>query len=336
MSSALDVFSLLAEPMTGSGTLTAGVFPGHEHTRVAKSEGGLALVLVRAREEFSRSVTLPVRTEYLHVVYSAPYRVSYVSGETGEEAFTAITCLSQEPSFVRYFFSVIASLLDSIGADPTVAELTSAIRTVVQLFSALTLPPTNTIQGLWAELCLIATARDKTVVARGWHATPDDRYDFVRGPERVEVKSSGRRERRHHFSLEQLSPPASARLWIASLFVERSAGGVSLGALLEHACDSLSALDATRLRYVTAESLGAGFANALEVSFDFELARDSLRYYESTAVPLPPLPMPAEISEIRFVADLSGVQPVSMRTIDDSALLFALAETNASEVPSRT
>jgi hypothetical protein len=218
----------------------------------------------------------------------------------------------------------VGSLLDAAGADPTSDELASAIRTVVQLFCALILPAAKTAQGVWAELFLIALSRDKNIAIGAWHATPMDRYDFVSGRERVEVKSSGRRERRHHFSLEQVSPPGDATVWIASIFVERAAGGTSLGTILERACDGATSSDAVRLRVITAETLGAGFANALEMAFDFDLAKDSLKYYDASSVPRPALPLPTEISELRYVADISRILPVDLSVAASSSLLSAL------------
>lgn len=324
MTSASTAFLSLPNPPVGDHSLTAALFPGHADHRVAKTADGYAVVLIRTRDAARRLRSVPVRTEYLRVAYSSPYKVRYASGDSGEEVFTALTCLNEEPSFVRYFFNVVGSLLDSVGAKPTAEQLDSVIRTFVQLFSALTLPAAKSVQGVWAELFVIATSRDKPLAAKAWHATPDDRYDFMRGQERVEVKSSGRRERRHHFSLEQLQPPSGARLWIASLFTERAAGGSSLEAVLDEACSGISTADAARVRRVAAEVLGAGFANALDAAFDLQLASESLRYFDYTVVPRPTLPLSPKVSEVRFLADLADVQSVAR--VDDSALLLALPE----------
>lgn len=324
MTSAVAVFRALDTPPSADGSLTAAPFPGHLDHRVAKTVDGNAVVLVRVREDSGRSALMPVSMQNLLVTYNTHYTIRSASGEVDQGVFTALTCLGEDPSFVRYFFTVVGSLLESVGNEPTAAELSSVIRTVVQLFCALILPATKTVQGLWAELFLIATSHDKAVVARAWHATPTDRYDFVMGRERVEVKSSGRRERRHHFSLEQLNPPIEAEVWIASLFVERAGGGMTLEAILDRACDGISSPEAARLRVVAAETLGAGFAVALVMAFDFEIAEDSVRYYEASAVPRPSLPLPPEITDLRYVADLSRVAPIEPLGAQASVLLSAL------------
>ena len=71
-----------------------------------------------------------------------------------------------------------------------------------------------------AELWLVAQAREPGVLMGAWHGEPTDAYDFNNGQDRVEVKSTGLRTKRHTFSHRQLQPPASARVVIASVFVE--------------------------------------------------------------------------------------------------------------------
>jgi hypothetical protein len=318
------VFRELARPRIGDRSLTASAFPGHEFHRVAKSDAGNAVVLVKMRENRPSSPPIPVRTELLHVAHAMAFNIQYGTGESRDEVFTSLTCLNQEPSFVRYFLNVVGSLLDSIGTAPTADELSTAIRSVIQLFRVLAIAPSRTTQGVWAELFLIATSSDKSMLARAWHSTPDERYDFVRGQERVEVKSSARRERRHHFSYEQLDPPPGARLWIASVFAEKAGGGVTLESLLDQACEGISVVDAVRLRRVTAETLGSGLVSALETAFDFELAAASVKYFDSAGIARLPLPVPHEISDIRYVADMSDVPGVDGTVIDDSTLLNAL------------
>jgi hypothetical protein len=297
-------------------------FPRHPTHRIAKNSDGCAVVLVHTRDD-APGTSIPFRTEYLHVSSALPYRIRYQSRDPREEVFTAITCLSLDPAFIRYFLGIVANLLDSLGSSPTANEVAAVVQTIVQLFRALTLPPSTSLQGLWAELFLISRSRDKAVVARAWHATPDERYDFVRALDRVDVKSSGRRERRHHFSLEQVSPAPAAHFWIASLFVERAGGGTSLEAVLNEACNGLAPEEAATIRRRAAESLGLGFANALEVSFDASLAEASVRYYASDAIPRP-TGLPVEITDVRYVADLSHTLPIEASTVEPSGLLAAL------------
>src|SRR6185295_947327 len=85
--------------------------------------------------------------------------------------------------------------------------------------------------GLWGELFVISEAREPAILLKGWHRDPLERFDFSGGDCAVEVKSSARRIRQHHFSVEQANPPNSMTVWVASLFVEKQTEGLSLGEL---------------------------------------------------------------------------------------------------------
>lgn len=219
-----------------------------------------------------------------------------------------------------------------LGPRPSVEELDTGVRMIVRLFEALVIPSGKSVQGMWAELFLIATSANKGVVADAWRSIPSERYDFARGPERIEVKSSMRRDRRHYFSLDQLSPPTGVRLRIASVFTERSAGGTSLERIISEACDGLRSDQQVRLRRVAAETLGAAFNNALDVAFDREVAASSVQFYESDSIPRLGLPLPVGVSDVRFIADLTSA--AALRSAPDGSDLlnaFAMPSTRVNE-----
>ena len=95
---------------------------------------------------------------------------------------------------------------------------------LIELFRAMTTPSRKSVQGLWAELFLIAQSRQPTILVDAWHMLPEDRYDFAMDDQRIEVKSFSGSLRQHHFSLEQLQPPEGVKTLIASMLVEGFTG----------------------------------------------------------------------------------------------------------------
>src|SRR5258708_35533398 len=93
--------------------------------------------------------------------------------------------------------------VEAIGEQPTVEELQIVIDRLVELLRALSLPPTRTIFGLWAELYLIYRPRDAVRLASAWHQTPGDLHDFAAGYQRLETKATGATTRRHHCTPER-------------------------------------------------------------------------------------------------------------------------------------
>lgn len=127
---------------------------------------------------------------------------------------------------------------------------------------------------MWAELFLVARAPDPVAMAETWHGEDTERYDFACGQQRLEVKASAGRVRQHHFSLEQLKPPAKTRLLIASLFVEASGGGATVADLVDRIRQPLYDVPSLLLRIDSrvAAVIGDSWRDLEQQAFDFDLA----------------------------------------------------------------
>ena len=153
---------------------------------------------------------------------------------------------------------------------------------------------------------LISNARQPATLVNAWHTLPEDRYDFAMDDQRIEVKSFSGQIRQHHFSLEQLHPPGDVKTLVASVCVERTQAGESIAYLREkiQGClgsdpDSLLHLDT-----IIALTLGDGWHHASEIRFDSRLAKESLAFYEASAIPSVNPNLAAGVSEVRFRSDL--------------------------------
>jgi hypothetical protein len=205
----------------------------------------------------------------------------------------------------------------ALGPTPTSAAVRRAISGLVDLFQALTAPAQKSIQGIWAELFLIRKSTDPRVVAAAWHRGAEEHFDFAAGPQRIEVKSSGNRRREHHFSLPQLTSSGPSRIVIASMFVERAGGGVSLGTLFGETRQLLLGDLSLTVQFDASfySAIGAGWNDAMDEAFDWELAQESLAFFEAGLVPKVE-GIPPAVSDVRFRSDLSGLVPM-----EQSALL---------------
>ena len=61
-----------------------------------------------------------------------------------------------------------------------------------------------------------------------WHTSPNDKFDFNDGKDKIEVKSTKTVRRVHKFSLEQLHPNINSNLIIASVFVIETGHGKTI------------------------------------------------------------------------------------------------------------
>ena len=232
------------------------------------------------------------------------------------------------------FLRLAAPLLHDLPEHPTPADIHHVVSALVELFRAAATPGTKTVQGLWAELFLIAQADKPSLLVQAWHTTPEDRYDFATGPERIEVKSAGTHVRQHRFSLEQLTPPPGTRVIVASVFTERSAGGASIADLLDRITNLVDAAPlqahAERITYL---ALGSTWREAMTTRFDTELATASLRFIDAAAVPSITAPIPPGVTQVRFCSDLTAALTLSANDLQGAEGLLKAAQASTTRRP---
>ena len=147
---------------------------------------------------------------------------------------------------------------------------------------------------------------------RAWRMDPDERVDFATGRLRLDVKSASTRQRVHEISFDQANPPAGTIGIIGSTWIEPLAGGISISRLLSKIEDRLQndGQAVMRLRTIVAATLGDSLPYAADWSFDLELAKASLGYFNSEEIPAIRPPLPPGVSSARFVSDLNGCSPL--------------------------
>ena len=143
------------------------------------------------------------------------------------------------------------------------------------------------------------------------------RFDFSTGDIRLDVKTASGRSRTHSFSFDQCNPPAGTLAVVASLFVERASGGISIQEIVreieQHCAASPDLL--IRLHDVLAETIGAALPEALASRFDRKLAETTLQFYDLREVPAIRGDPPAEVTEVHFRSDLSSVRPATVERL---------------------
>lgn len=312
-----QLFESLVMPMPAASgsSLSAVPISGSLAHRLAKDASGSPCLLVQQPPSHSRAA--PIRLENLQVSFSVPCTVTEPGGKQEEDTFTIVRCSAANPVLFPHFLKVIAPIARTLGPLPTPAAVRRAISGLVELFQAISAPAKKTVQGIWAELLLIRLSSDPHAMATAWHRDPIEHFDFAAGPQRIEVKSSTSRQREHFFSLEQLTPAGGSRIVVASVFVERVGGGVSLRKIFDDTRALLSVDPQLVSRYdaVFYGSLGSAWADAMDECFDWELATESIAYYPAESVPRPENRTPEAVFDVRFRSDLGSVTPFEGREL---------------------
>lgn len=301
------LFSALAMPPGASSTdgfYSGSSIPGTTH-HLAKDSRGRPVVLLTAAGTETRPASLQLQN--LQVEHGVRCRIAQGSGNTVESLFTVAQCRADDSLLQRCFLDLFDAILATLPESPSQRDVSQAIDRMSTLFLAVERPPRRAAQGLWGELLLIIRAENPQLMAVSWHNEPSERYDFASGTQRVEVKTSADRSRRHHFSLEQVHPTQGLQCVVASMFLESSSAGISLGELWDQVRDILSGQAELRVHIdeVCFSSLGSSWQQARALAFDEQLALNSLGFYDVRDIPRLPEHMPDGVSEVRFRADLS-------------------------------
>ena len=296
----------------------------HSRYRVGRDRQSNPVILIETTGEAGAAALLDFEGRHLRIGHGVKCSISEADVEVGRAQFSVVTCLDSDDLIKDRFFDMVETLLRSLGETPAIEALRTVVGGLIELFRLATQPPRGTIQGLWAELWIIAQARAPESLLDAWHAEPTDVYDFNSGPQRLEIKSTRYRTRKHTFAHRQLTPPAGTRVAIVSVFVESAGAGPTIATLIERIRRRVTNPRALRkLDYIVASTLGTDWRVSIDATFDSELASESLRFYEAEAVPSLPSDIPPKVSDIRYVSDLSETQPLTHEELLGNGQLFA-------------
>lgn len=296
--------------------------------KLGRSSEGFPMFFLRTNNS---ATTVPnLQREILSVEYNVPCALVDNNGNTQDDLFSIITLRSSEEVLQRYFIEIFAMMLRKIPAVPSRRELSIEVENLITIFSALTLPPKKEIQGLWAELLVIEQSTHPETLINAWHNSPDAKYDFTLGRDKIEVKSTSSEERIHRFSLDQLNPSPNSKLLIASTIVRESGkdiNGLSVRDLYDKICQKVSSYSSRLHLYeVMAKTIGSN-VNSLENSyFDYITAKDTLAYFDASRVPhIDKSSVPELVTNVKFdsnVSHLSDVRTPSSGYDCSDSLLF--------------
>lgn len=234
---------------------------------------------------------------------------------------TVIVLKNIEYKCQKYFLEVMYTMLNQIPENINSSDLKNEINKIVQLFSSLSHPSIKTIQGLWAELFLILQSTNPEYLLKSWHSTPESKFDFNDGKDKIEVKSSSAVKRIHAFTLEQLNPNKNSKLIIASVITIQTGIGKNLNDLRNMISDKTKNFQLMNLvDTIIFKTLGSDINDSFETYFDFQTACDTLKFYNFEKIPkIKQENIPQEISSVKFNCDLTNAENIEKNEINKIA-----------------
>lgn len=300
-------FKSLAKGTTDKEAFDVIALPDMPHKLGVSSEG-FPKFFVSTNNSVSAAQNI-IR-EMLSVEYDLPCSIIENGEVMQNNNFSIITLRTLEAALQAYFIDIFTMMLQKIPREPSKRELSVEVENLITIFSALSKPPRQQVQGLWAELLVIEKSLHPEILINAWHNSPTAKYDFTMGRDKIEVKSTAAEERIHHFSLDQLNPSPNSRLLIASVIVRESgqgSGGLSVRNLYDRICARVSAVNSRLQLYsVMAETIGNNLTKIDNTFFDYVEASDTLAFFNAADVPhIDKDTVPQFVSEVKFNSNLS-------------------------------
>jgi hypothetical protein len=314
-------------PQPESGAFTAIPLARASRHFAAISSDGAPSILLRAKGDRQQAVMRPLRLQGLAVQYSVLCRVTIGSAAAHDEILTTVACTSGNPLEQDYFLHAAEIILRIVGAEPGIDEIVSATSHLASLFQRLSRPPRQSVTGMIGELMLIFCAAVPEQAISAWRSDPSNRYDFICGNLRLEVKATEQRQRAHYVSYDQCHPPDGTIGILASLVVESAGGGASVAELIEGIEARIAGNIAATLRLheVIADTLGQALIGALGERFDRQLARATLFFFDLRRIPAIRDPLPLGVTDVRFISHLGTAAPLDiegLRLQEQERMLF--------------
>jgi hypothetical protein len=321
----IELYDTLLIPENDTKVFNAIPIPEYPEFRVAIDFEGNAVLLLSVTKRIKDINLKNFRLKYLQLEQNLECKISE-NGTSRLQTFTVITFKSNDRNLQEFFLRIAETLVKTIGTNPTQQQVVDSLKKFVEVFKALTDTPTNTVNGLWAELFLIDNANNPQTLLSYWHSIPEEKFDFNAGIERIEVKSSSTFERKHIFSSEQLNPPADTQVLIASIFVKQNNSGVNIQQLTDNICRKFGRDYELieKLNSIVCKTLGSSLEHSIVIKFDYDIAKQSLCFYKHQDIgKIEAVYIPKEVSEVRYKSDLTDSVQTDINKLKNKQKLFS-------------
>lgn len=322
--SIFEIFRKLQQQPSKTGLYSVASLPFSKKHKIGISIEGYPLFFISCNDV---NPMIDVNLEKISVQFYRSCKL-YEYDFQSENVYSIISLKTINIDFQKYFIDIVALVIAKLSDEPTHKQLKSEIQKLVELFSKFSQPPRKTLQGLWAELLVIEQSKNPEYLIQSWHISPQSKFDFNDGKDKIEVKSTSKSNRIHRFSSEQLNPNVHSNLWIASVFVIETGQGKTIFDLINNICKRLKSSDLQiRLKEVVAYTLSNNLENAFDTYFDYQQGIDTLAFYDFKDVPsIDSKTIPKGVNNVRFDVDLSYCNTLKEKQIyfSDSSLFKSL------------
>jgi len=232
-----------------------------------------------------------------------------INDDIGNKENFALLTFTGEDELQNSFFDISETILSELGQHPTSKKIHEVILKFIDLFKGLQKLPKREIQGLCGELMIMLHSNHTKNLISAWHTNNYETYDFSFNEKQIEVKSSNNEKRIHHFSHRQLLEVKDSEVYIASVIMNESSGGISIEQLISKILDKVNQdpLVQSKLFDICSKTLRDKnfIENYQDYLFNFEIANQSVQYLNYDQIPTLENPNEGVITDIEFNCNLA-------------------------------
>jgi len=229
-----------------------------------------------------------------------------------------------EPVLKKYFLNLCLDLVTKLGDKPDISEIYTFIEKTKQLFAQLTQTSKTDEIGLWGELFLINESNDLAYMIDAWHINKTDRFDFNDGINKIEIKTTTKSQRIHHFSLTQLDKLLTSKTMICSIMTCKIDLGLSIYDLYENILFRIN----DKYKDILREKIFKVAGNQLskfDMKFDSDMAKTSCKYYSAKSIPsITEGSIDIGVTNIEFDSDLQNINSIEIKQYQNDKLFSIL------------
>ena len=319
MPTAAQLRVLLEQTTTPDSGFNVVPVPGHDGYRLGRGLEG-SVVLLTPPE------TQPEAPTSLKRVSLAPrIRCRVESGTRVDEIDAGVVEFrDDDDALTDHFLGVSGALIELLGPTPAPGDVGKSMNRLLRLFAA---PDRarGTELGVWGELLLLSSSLDPVALVDAWHSSIDDKFDFSTPGARLEVKTTTRDGRIHHFGLGQLLPIDGLAMHVASIVTGETDTGLSVSDLVDLLRARLVTAPDRQMKVLemVAATLGNDWPHTSGRRFDDQVARSSVRVLKASDVPRVEAG-PPEILDVSLTVDVSEVTALGANEMEVASTLTRL------------
>ena len=240
------------------------------------------VVIVCKSSQPARSI---VRQKTRQLSIECNVRVTYfIDGAQETGVVHIVRCFASTEKERDIFLQLCPMFIDASVCDDQERALLELISILTAFFANNNEPSNQELQGLYAELYTIWSYRDQYDFGSHWHSNDRLKFDFsITDKVKVEIKSTLKNERKHHFRHEQLLGELFS-IFVISYMLRLDDEGLSLYDLIK-ITKPLIAADPRRLLILARYEKNTSEQRLQQFRFSEAITNNKRRVYRATDIP---------------------------------------------------